>query len=63
MTSKFLFPDFSTYLPRGFLIDKAPLEVHPSHKGRNSMNSIFAMNAYYSCFYYYRGSCGVSGER
>ena len=45
------------------IIDKALSEVHPSRKGRNSMNSIFAMNAYYSYFYYYRRSCGVSGER
>jgi hypothetical protein len=45
------------------IIDKALAEEHPSHKGRNPMNSIFAMNAYYSYFYYYRGSCGVSDER
>ena len=45
------------------IIDKLLAEEHPSHKGRNLMNSIFAMNAYYSCFYYYRGSCGVSDER
>jgi hypothetical protein len=45
------------------VIDKPLSEVHAPSKGRISMNSIFAMNAYYSYFYYYRGSCGVSDER
>lgn len=45
------------------IIDKLLSEVHVFHKGRELMTSIFAMNAYCSYFYYYRGSCGVSDER